>query len=202
MISSILRSTPPLTSTVLYGVCSALLAVWMESNACSLVQSQVCAKPLSVFVASPAGSGAPVAGSYHLISNGPGLLPWSLTVFEWPGLPSSPAPLTTSEPAPNQRCRSFPTPSTAILNCEFAESDANMLFVMERVIKLFTAHTAAAALASGGSDHTISTGVPLAASIAGKNAEAVVDVPASSFRMSGLFSACSAIHDASWRQPS
>ena len=90
-------------------------------------------------------------------------------------------------------------------DAEFTMLPGNMLLVMERVIKLFTAHMVAAALASGGSDHTISTEVPLAASIPVKNDEVVAeasDLRESNFRMSGLFSACSAIHAASWRQPS
>src|ERR1700722_20546446 len=135
------------------------------------------------------------------MSTGPDLRPCSLTVFEWPGGAPTRATITTSDGPPlNQRCWSFPTPSTAILNGEFMESAANMLLVMERVMKLFTAHTAAAALASGGSAQTISTEVPLAGSIAAERAEVVRDVPASSLRMSGLFSACSAIHAASSRQ--
>ena len=95
-----------------------------------------------------------------------------------------------------------PTPSTAILNGEAAESVANKLFVMYRAMKVFTVHTASADLPSGGSDQTISTEVPLAVSIAVKNDEVVDNVPASNLRMSGLFNACSAIHAASWRQPS
>ena len=155
----------------------------MEISAYSLVQAQVCAKPLSVFVTSAAGSSAPVAGSYHLISNGPGVTLCSLIVFGESGLAFTRATITTSEGPPlNQRCSLFPTPSTATLNREAAESVANMLPVMERFRKLLVAHKAAAALASGGSAQTISTAVALAASIAVKNGEVVADVPASSLQ--------------------
>ena len=68
-------------------------------------------------------------------------------------------------------------------------------------MKLLTAHTRSAALASGGSDQTISTEVPLAASIGGEIGWGAADVTASNLRMSGLFSACSEIHAASCRQP-
>src|SRR5580698_11376355 len=123
----------------------------MEISAYSLVQAQVCTKPLSVFVTSPAGSSTPVAGSYHLISNGPGLTLCNLTVFGESGLAFTRATITTSEgPPPNQRCSLFPTPSTATLNGEAVESAANMFPVMERLRKLLAPHKAAAALASGG----------------------------------------------------
>ena len=152
---------------------------------------------------SHAESSAPVAGSYHLISNGPGLTLCNLTVFGESWLAFTRATITTSErPPPNQRCSLFPTPSTAILNGEAVESAANMLPVMERLRKLLVAHKAAAALASGGSAQTISTAGPPAASIAVKNREGVAAVAASNLRMTGLFSVCSAIHAASWRQPS
>src|ERR1035438_778285 len=179
----------------------------MEIRAYSLVQAQVCAKPLSVFVTSPAGISEPVAGSYHLISNGPDVTLCNLTVFGESGLAFTRATITTSDcPPRNQRCSLFPTPSTETLNGEVAGSAANMLPVMERFRKLLAAHKAAAALASRGSAQTISTD-PLAASIAVKNGKVVADVPASNLRASnlrmiGLFSACSAIHAASWRQPS
>src|SRR3984885_9014583 len=116
----------------------------------SLGQVQVCAKPLSVFMTSPAGSSAPVAGSYHLISNGPDLALCTMTVFGEPGLAFTRARITTSEgPPPNQRCSLSLTPSTATLNGEATESAANMLLVMVRFKSLLVAHRAAAALASG-----------------------------------------------------
>src|SRR5580658_7347727 len=175
----------------------------MAISAYSLVQAQVCAKPWSAFVTSPAGSSAPLAGSYHLISNGPGLTLCNLTVFGELGLAFTRATITTSEGPPlNQRCSLFTTPSTATVIGEAAESAANMLLVMKRLRKLLAAHKAAAALASGGSAQTISTEVPPAASISVNNGEGVADVPASNLRMTGLFSACSAIHAASCRQPS
>jgi hypothetical protein len=65
--------------------------------------------------------------------------------------------------------------------------------VMERLRKLLAVHKAAAALASGGSAHTISTAGSGAASTAAKNGEGVADVAVSNFRMIGLFIACSAI---------
>src|ERR1035438_401292 len=100
----------------------------MEIRAYSLVHAQVCAKPLSVFATAPAGSSAPVVGSYHRISNGPDLTLCTLTVFGEPGLAFTRATITTSDgPPPNQRCSLFPTPSTAILNGEATESAANML---------------------------------------------------------------------------
>src|SRR5579863_840558 len=171
----------------------------MEINAYSLVQAQACARPLSVFVASPAGSWAPVAGSYHLISNGPDLVPCSRTALGEPGLPFTRATITRSDgPPPNHRCSLFPTPSATTLNGEVAGSVGNMLAVTAWFMKLLTAHTASAALASAGSVQTISTVVPLAARIAFRNGE----VPDSDLRMSGLFRACSAIHFASWRQAS
>src|SRR5580658_615017 len=178
----------------------------MEIRAYSLVQAQVCVKPLSVFVASPAGNGVPVAGSYHLISNGPDRTPCSRTVFGESGLPFTRATITTSDcPPPNQWWSPLATRSTAMLNGEVAESAGNILAVMECAMKRFTLHTAVAAAASAGSDQTISTEVPLAASIAAKDCEAATDVSSatlsgSSFRMRGLFSACSAIQVASWRQ--
>src|SRR5271170_4981733 len=175
----------------------------MEISAYSLVQAQVCAKPWSAFVTSPGGSWAPVAGSYHMILNDPGLTLCNLTVFGESGLAFTRATITTSEGPPlNQRCSLFPPPSTATLNGEAAESAANMLPVMERLRKLLAAHKAAPALASGGSAQTISTAVPAVASIAVKNGEGVADVPASNLRITGLFSARSAIHAASLRQPS
>src|ERR1700677_2149682 len=145
MISSMLSSTPLLPPPVLSSVWSGSLCLWIEISAYSLVQAQVCAKPLSVLVTSPAGSLASVAGSDHLISNGPDFLLCNRTVFG------------ESKPAP-------PSPSD-------------------------------------GSAQTISTELPPAASIAVKNGEGVADVRASNLRMTGLFSACSAIHAASWRQP-
>src|SRR5580700_1710174 len=170
----------------------------MEISAYSLVQAHVCSKPLSVFVASPAGNWAPVAGSYHLISNGPARPPCSRTVLGESGLPFTCATMTTSDfPPRDHRCSSFTTPSTATLNGD-AASAGNMLAVMERAKRLFTVHTAPAAFVSAGCAQTISTAVPLAASIAFKNGE----VPDSDLRMRGLFSACSPIHAASCRQPS
>ncbi len=77
-----------------------------------------------------------------------------------------------------------------------------MLPVMYRAMEPFIAHTASADLASGGSDQTISTEVPLAVSVAVKTDEGVANVPASNLRMSGLFNAFSEIHAASWRHPS
>src|ERR1700677_31977 len=203
MISSMLSSTPLLPPPVLSSVWSGSLCLWIEISAYSLVQAQVCAKPLSVLVTSPAGSLASVAGSDHLISNGPDFLLCNRTVFGESELAFTRATITTSEgPPANQWCSLFPTPSTATLNGEASESVANMLLVMERVRELLAAHKAAAAWASDGSAQTISTELPPAASIAVKNGEGVADVRASNLRMTGLFSACSAIHAASWRQPS
>src|SRR6202034_2197566 len=148
----------------------------MEISRYSLVPAQVCANPFSVFVTSPAGSSAPVAGSYHLISNGPGLTLCNLTVFCEPGLAFTRATITTSEgPPPNQWCSLFPTRSTVTRNGEASESAANILLVMKRLRELLAAHKAAAALASGGSAQTISTEVPPAASIAVKNGDGVAD---------------------------
>src|ERR1700691_6764132 len=108
----------------------------MEISRYSLVPAQVCSKPLSVFVTSPAGSSAPVAGSYHLVSNGPDLTLCNLTVFGDSGLAFTRATITTSEdPPPNQRCALFATPSSATLNGEAAESASNMLAVIERLRK-------------------------------------------------------------------
>ena len=116
----------------------------------------------------------------HSPLNDPGLTLCNLTVFGESGLAFTRATITTSEGPPlNQRCSLFPTPSTATLNGEAAESAANMLPVMERLRKLLAAHKAAPALASGGSAQTISTAVPAVASIAVKNGEGVADVPAS-----------------------
>src|SRR6202050_5855462 len=96
----------------------------------SLVQVRVCANPLSFFMTPPAGSSAPVAGSYHLISNGPDLALCNLTVFGEPGLAFTRATITTSEgPPPNQRCSLFPTRSTVTRNGEASESAANILLV-------------------------------------------------------------------------
>src|ERR1700733_7484858 len=182
----------------------------MEISAYSLVQAQVCVKPLSVFVTvtSRAASSAPVVGSYHLISNGPGLTLCNLTVFGESGVAFTRATITASEGPPlNQWCSTLATPSTAILKGEVAESVTNMLLAIVRLRKLLAAHKAAADLASGGYAQTISTAVPPVASIAARNCEAVADVPAfnlsgSTLRMTGFFSACSAIHAASCRQPS
>ncbi len=77
----------------------------MVISAYSLVQAQVCSKPLSVFVASPAGSWAPLAGSYHLISTDPGVRPFNLTAFGESEDPFTRATITISDvPLPNQRC--------------------------------------------------------------------------------------------------
>src|SRR5580700_252360 len=166
----------------------------MEIRAYSLVQAHVCTKPWFVFVASPAGSLAPVAGSYHLISNGPARPPCSRTVFGESGLPFTCATMTMSDfPPPDHWCSWFAAPSTTTLNGEAAASAGNILAVMEFAMRPFMVHTASADLASAGSAQTISTEVPLAASMAAKNGEG----PDSDLRMSGLFSACSAIHAAS-----
>src|SRR5580704_1948675 len=199
MISSTLRSTPLLTSTV-FDTAVVSLCWWIEINAYSVVHAQVCAKPLSVFVTTPAGSSAPVAGSNHLISNGPDLTLCSLTVFGDSALALTRATITTSEDPPtNQRYSLLLTPSASTLNGEAMESVATMLGGMERLRKLLDVHKATTALASGGRAQTISTEDPLAASIALTNGEGT---PASSLRMTGLFSACSAIHAASCCQPS
>src|SRR4051812_29355656 len=163
----------------------------MEIRAYSLAHWEVCSNPLSVVFTSSAGTVAPVAGSYHLISNGPGLTLDNLTVFGALELALMRATITRSEgPPTNQRCSSFFTPSTATLNADAAESPANMSAVMERLRMLLAMHKAAAALASGGSAQTICGASPRA-SIAAKNGDAVADSPEPSLRMTGLFMPCS-----------
>src|SRR5580698_7508845 len=175
----------------------------MEISAYLLVPTQLCVKPFSVFVTSPAASSAPVAGSYHLVSNCPGLSPCSRTVFVEPGYAFTRATITVSEGPPlNQRCSIFFTPSTSTRNEEFAESVAYRLAGMERFRKLLAVHKSTAALAFSGWAQTISTEGSLAASIAVKNCEEVVDASAPNFSMTGLFSPCSATHAASSCQPS
>src|SRR5580698_592826 len=179
----------------------------MEISAYSLVHAQVCAKPLSVLVTSPAGSSTPVAASYHLISNEPALTLCNRTIFDESGLACTCATITTSEgPLANQCCSLFFTPSTATLNGEVAESVAYMLLGMEWRRKLLAAHKAAAVFVSFGCAQTISTDGP-ASSIAVRNCEDVVAAPASdlsgsNLSMTGLLNACSAIHAASSRQRS
>src|ERR1700722_17970370 len=200
MISPTVNSTPLFTSTELYSVELASLRWWMEINAYSLVHTQVCSKPLPFLVTSPAGSSAPVAGSYHLISNGPGLVLCNRIVFRESSLAFTRATITTSDPPTNQWCSLLSTLSTATLNGEPADSVANMLAVMKRLKTLLFAHKAAAVLVSGGAAQTVSTEEP-AVSRAGRNAEGVADVPAFTLRMTGLFSASAAIHAASLSQP-
>src|SRR5580698_259434 len=163
----------------------------MEISAYSLVHAQVCAKPLSVWVTSPAGSSTPVAASYHLISNEPALTLCNRTIFDESGLACTRATITASD---------------ATLNGEAAESVAYMLLGMEWLRKLLAAHKAAAAFVSAGCAQTISTEGP-ASSIAVRNCEDVVAAPASdlsgsNLSMTGLLNACSAIHAASSRQRS